>query len=123
MGGQNSVSFRRLLVIGFALSLWVGLGSPDDGMAQPKGQMIIAVDFSVAPTFLNPAESPTMGTPDVFLYASHDALINPLPGNAMAPSPAVSWAGSADGMSDRVQIVPGLDIPLRQPLDGRRCEV
>ena len=98
MGGQESVPLRRLLIIAIALSLWVGFCFPDDGMAQPKGQMILAVDFSLAPTFFDPAETPAMGTPYVFLYAFHDALIKPLPGNAMTPCLAESWTESADGL-------------------------
>jgi len=48
---------------------------------QPEGQLTIAFDASIAPTFL---------------YAMHDALIKPLPGNDMAPCLAESW------MYDRV---------------------
>jgi peptide/nickel transport system substrate-binding protein len=66
-------------------------------IADPKGQMVIAVDFSIAPTWFDPGETPAMGTPYIFLYALHDALIKPLPGNAMAPSLADAWTESADG--------------------------
>ncbi|MGH8070324.1 MAG: ABC transporter substrate-binding protein [Candidatus Entotheonellia bacterium] len=65
--------------------------------ADPKGQMVIAVDFSIAPTWFDPGETPAMGTPYIFLYALHDALIKPLPGNAMAPSLAEAWTESPDG--------------------------
>jgi len=90
MGAQESGPLRRLLVIAIALSICIGLGWVDAGIAQSKGQMIIAVDFSLAPTFFDPAETPAMGTPYVFLYALHDALIKPLPGNAMTPCLAES---------------------------------
>ena len=32
------------------------------------------------------------------LYALHDALVKPMPGNAMAPSLAESWTSSKDGL-------------------------
>jgi hypothetical protein len=75
MGDQESISLHRLLVIALTLSLCIGLGFADAGVAQPRGQMIIAVDFQSAPTFFEPAEPPAMRTRCVFLYALHDALI------------------------------------------------
>ena len=35
----------------------------------------------------------------MFLYAMHDALIKPLPGNDMAPCLAESWKEGADGLT------------------------
>src|SRR6266404_7144199 len=64
----------------------------------PEGQLTVAFDASIAPTFLDPAETPGIGTPFVFLYALHDALIKPMPGNNMAPSLAESWKESPDGL-------------------------
>ena len=69
------------------------------GQGQPPGQLTIAFDASIAPTFLDPAETPGIGTPFVFLYAMHDALIKPLPGNDMAPCLAESWKESPDGLT------------------------
>src|SRR2546425_12361709 len=66
---------------------------------QPEGQLTIAFDASIAPTFLDPAETPGIGTPFVFLYAMHDALIKPLPGNDMAPCLAESWKETPDGLA------------------------
>src|SRR5204862_1758826 len=34
----------------------------------------------------------------MILYALHDALVKPMPGNAMAPSLAESWSVSKDGL-------------------------
>ncbi len=66
--------------------------------AAPDGQLTIAFDATIAPTFLDPAETSGIATPFVFLYALHDALIKPLPGNNMAPCLATSWTESADGL-------------------------
>src|SRR4029434_10564188 len=38
-------------------------------------------------------------TPFMFLYALHDALVKPMPGNPLAPSLAESWTVSPDALS------------------------
>src|SRR5438552_14083349 len=74
----------------------------------PEGQLTVAFDASIAPTFLDPAETPGIGTPFVFLYALHDALLKPMPGNDMAPSLATSWKESADGLTYEFKLREGL---------------
>ncbi|MBI2205696.1 MAG: ABC transporter substrate-binding protein [Candidatus Rokubacteria bacterium] len=68
------------------------------GAQAPDSQIVIAFDVSIAPSFLEPAETSGIATPFVFLYALHDALIKPMPGNNMFPSLAESWQESADGL-------------------------
>jgi len=74
----------------------------------PEGQLTIAFDASIAPTFLDPAETSGIATPFVFLYAMHDALIKPLPGNNMAPCLAESWHESPDGLVYEFKLRQGL---------------
>ncbi|HXJ83123.1 MAG TPA: ABC transporter substrate-binding protein [Candidatus Methylomirabilis sp.] len=76
--------------------------------AQPDGQLTVAFDASIASTFLDPAETQGLGTPFVFLYALHDALIKPLPGNDMAPCLAESWKESPDGLVYEFKLREGL---------------
>src|SRR4029450_7222471 len=52
-----------------------------------------------APTWSDPAETPGIITPFMILYALHDALIKPMPGNPMTPSRAESWSAAKDGLS------------------------
>ena len=66
--------------------------------AQTDDQLTIAFDIAIAASFLDPAETSGLGTPFVFLYALHDALAKPLPGNDMAPCLAESWRESPDGL-------------------------
>ena len=66
--------------------------------AAPEGQMTWALHISLAPTWFDPAETAGTGTPFLVLYALHDALVKPMPGNAMAPSLAESWSASKDGL-------------------------
>jgi peptide/nickel transport system substrate-binding protein len=78
------------------------------GQGQPDSQITIAFDASIASTFLDPAETPGIATPFVFLYALHDALIKPLPGNNMAPCLAESWTESPDGLVYEFKLREGL---------------
>jgi peptide/nickel transport system substrate-binding protein len=67
--------------------------------ASPEGQMTWAVHVSLAPLWFDPADTPTLVTPFMIFYAIHDALVKPMPGQAMAPSLAESWTASADGLN------------------------
>src|SRR5262245_22305175 len=58
----------------------------------PSGQMTWAVQISLAPTWFDPAETSAIITPFMVLYALHDAVLKPLPGQRMAPSLAESWS-------------------------------
>ena len=73
---------------------------------QPSGQMIWAIHVTMAPTWFDPAETPGVITPFMFLYALHDALVKPMPGNPMFPSLATRWEESSDGLT--------YDFELRQ---------
>jgi peptide/nickel transport system substrate-binding protein len=84
---------RALLLVAFTI-----FGAPTLGAAAPDGQMTWAVHISLAPTWFDPAETPGIGTPFMILYALHDALVKPMPGNAMASSLAESWSASKDGL-------------------------
>jgi peptide/nickel transport system substrate-binding protein len=85
---------RRLLVTLLLLAI-PAAGAPP-GHAAPEGQLTWAVHFALAPTWFDPAETSGIITPFVVLYALHDAMVKPLPGNPMAPSLAESWSASPD---------------------------
>jgi peptide/nickel transport system substrate-binding protein len=73
---------------------------------EPSGQMTWAIHITIAPTWFDPAETPGIITPYMFMYAMHDALVKPMPDNPMAPSLATKWSEGADGLS--------YDFELRQ---------
>ena len=64
----------------------------------PSGQMTWAVHFTLAPRWLDPAESEGTITPFLTLYAVHDALLKPMPAGLTTPCLAESWSQSADGL-------------------------
>ena len=106
---RTIVAARALLVVPLLVaSVLVPLAASPAGAAQADGPLTIAFDVSLAPSFLEPAETPGIGTPFVFLYALHDALIKPLPGNNMAPCLAESWRESPDGLAFEFKLREGL---------------
>jgi len=84
-----------------AVSLWLMLAVlvPVAADAAPAGQMTWGVHVTIAPTWFDPAETPGIVTPFMLLYALHDGLVKPMPGNQMAPSLAESWTISKDGLT------------------------
>jgi peptide/nickel transport system substrate-binding protein len=92
---------RSSLACVVLLTLTVALAPPMSApaAAAPEGQITIAVHVSLAPTWFDPAETPGVITPFLTLYALHDALVKPMPGNAWAPSLAESWTASKDGLT------------------------
>src|SRR5919197_1117006 len=85
---------RRLMLWVLALTLaTAALAS-----AAPEGELTSAVHFTIAPTLFEPAETPGLVSPFMFLYALHDALVKPMPDKSMAPSLAESWSVSPDGL-------------------------
>src|SRR5438477_12449478 len=103
-----SIVLVAVVVVGLSAGRPAAQGPPD-------GQLTIAFDASIAPTFLDPAETPGIGTPFVFLYALHDALIKPLPGNDMAPCLAESWKESPDGLVYEFKLREGLKFHNGDP--------
>jgi peptide/nickel transport system substrate-binding protein len=67
--------------------------------AAPEGQMTWGIHISLAPTWFDPAETTGIVTPFMVMYALHDAMMKPMPGDPLAPSLAESWTMSADGLT------------------------
>ena len=55
--------------------------------------------ISLAPTWFDPAETPGIATPYMVMYALHDAMVKPMPGQPLAPSLAKSWTASEDALT------------------------
>src|SRR4029077_701682 len=84
----------------FALiaALLIAAGSGPARAASPANQLTWGGHVSLAPTWFDPAEMSGIITPYMVLYALHDALVKPMPGQTFAPSLAKSWSQSDDGL-------------------------
>src|SRR5262249_17333204 len=90
-------STRRHALALVVLALMVG--APGSARAAgPEGQLTWGVHISLAPTWFDPAETPGIITPFMVMYALHDAMVKPMPGQPLAPSLAESWSLSDDGL-------------------------
>src|SRR6267154_106111 len=63
------------------------------------GQLVYGSHISLAPAWFDPAETSGIVTPFMLLYALHDGLVKPMPGNPAEPCLAESYTASADGLS------------------------
>src|SRR5438552_71996 len=78
------------------------------GQPTPAGEAVIAWHVTIAPTWFDPSTAPPQITPFGMLYALHDALVRPLPGQKMGPSLAESWTESPDGLVYEFKLRRGL---------------
>ena len=92
------MSYRRALVLILATLVLVLAVAPARGLAAPEGQLIWGVHVSLAPLWFDPADTIGMITPFMVLYALHDAMVKPMPGQPTAPNLAESWSVSKDGL-------------------------
>ena len=84
-----------LVALGLVVSLVAG---PHGAGAAPNGQITYASPVALPAAWFDPAEATGILIPFMVYYALHDALVKPMPGNAMAPSLAESWSVSPDGL-------------------------
>ena len=82
--------------------------------AAPDGQVTWGIHISLAPTWFDPAETTGIVTPFMVLYALHDAMVKPLPGNPLAPSLAESWTVSRRRARVRVRPAQRREVPQRR---------
>jgi peptide/nickel transport system substrate-binding protein len=115
--GKEAATVRTVRSL-FATScfLLVSAIGPGPVAAAPEGQMIWGIHISLAPTWFDPAETPGIATPFMILYALHDALVKPMPGNAMAPSLAESWSLSKDGLVQEFVLRQGVKFHNGEPV-------
>src|SRR5262245_10258239 len=96
MGGRRGRSIRLTAVVLIGLLAWGGLADPAAAQAKPEGEMRWALYVTLSPVWFDPGEVVGLLTPFWVLYAIHDALVKPMPGDLMAPSLAESWTVSPD---------------------------
>src|SRR5438128_9387761 len=97
--------------IGCALALvasLVALARGSATAAPAPGEAIFAMHVTIAPSWFDPSTAPPQITPFGILYALHDALVRPMPGQKMGPSLAESWTESPDGLVYEFKLRRGL---------------
>jgi peptide/nickel transport system substrate-binding protein len=88
---------RRLTtVVLLASALLAGGLREAPAQSRPEGEMRFAVYVTLAPVWFDPGEVAGVLTPFWVLYALHDAVVKPMPGNHQTPSLAESWTVSPD---------------------------
>ena len=66
--------------------------------AAPEGTLTWGVHVTLAARWLDPGDTEAFIAPFMVLYAIHDAVVKPMPGNDNTPSLAESWTASKDGL-------------------------
>src|SRR5919109_4686053 len=101
---NRHATYARVLVF---VALVLGVAAPSSA-AEPSGELAVSFHVTLAPTWFDPSTAPPQITPFGILYALHDALVRPLPGQKMGNSLAESWAESADGLTYEFKLRRGL---------------
>ncbi len=96
--GRNGISVTRRDVLAVA-ALGLAAGAPGIARATPQGQLVWGVHISLAPTWFDPADTSGIITPFMVMYALHDAMVKPMPGQVLAPCLAESWSASEDALT------------------------
>jgi peptide/nickel transport system substrate-binding protein len=97
MNGTRTAALHRVIVAtAMCILLGGGLFRPAAAQPRPEGEMRWALYVTLSPQWFDPGEVVGLITPFWVLYAIHDAVVKPMPGNLMTPSLAESWTVSAD---------------------------
>jgi len=109
-------SRRRIIVLLVAAVLTLGSAQQGAGQIAPAGEVVIAWHVTIAPSWFDPSTAPPQITPFGMLYALHDALVRPLPGQKMGNSLAESWTESPDGRVYEFKLRRGLKFHNGDPV-------
>src|SRR5688572_15410315 len=109
-------SSARWIVGLFAISLTTS-AIPAAAVGQPAaGEVVAAWHVTIAPSWFDPSTAPPQIAPFGVLYAIHDALLRPLPGQKIGNSLAESWTESADGRVFEFRLRRGLKFHNGDPI-------
>lgn len=108
----------RLGRLALSALLLLAASLPGAGAAatEPAGKVVIAWHVTISPSWFDPSTAPPQITPFGMLYAIHDALVRPYPGEKMGPSLAESWTESPDALVYEFKLRPNLHFHNGDPL-------
>src|SRR5438876_6771245 len=111
---MNAYATRARVVLLAALA--VAAAAAPALAAEPAGEVTVSFHVTLAPAWFDPSTAPPQITPFGVLYALHDALVRPLPGQKMAPSLAESWTESPDGKVYEFKLRRGVKFHNGEPV-------
>jgi peptide/nickel transport system substrate-binding protein len=100
----------------FLAALLLGMSPSLGDQPQPKGRAVMAWHVTISPSWFDPSTAPPQITPFGMLYAIHDALVRPYPGQKMGASLADSWEESEDGKTYQFKLRPNLKFHNGDPV-------
>ncbi len=106
---------RLIVIVLVAVLVAGGLATDVAAQTKPEGEMRWALYVTISPAWFDPADAVGALTPFWILYAIHDALVKPLPGNLMSPSLAESWTVSPDQLVYEFKLREGLTFHNGDP--------
>src|SRR5215471_2677718 len=115
-GGSKQADLTRRDVLALTALGLVATAPGAARAASPSGQLTWAIHVSLAPTWFDPAETEALITPYMVLYALHDAMVKPMPGNAQTPCLAESWSASPNGLSYEFVLRKGVKFHNGEPV-------
>ena len=116
MISAQSVPWRLAFSLLLAAMLVLGATELSDAAPAPSGRAVMAWHVTIAPSWFDPSTAPPQITPFGMLYAIHDALVRPYPGQKMGPSLAQSWEESEDGLTYTFKLRPELKFHNGDPV-------
>jgi peptide/nickel transport system substrate-binding protein len=114
--GSRARGARCFLVVVFVTSMLLSVLVQGAAGQPAAGEVIIAWHVTIAPSWFDPSTAPAQITPFGILYALHDAVVRPLPGQKMGPSLAESWKESPDGLTYEFKLRRGLKFHNGDPV-------
>ena len=116
MISAQRVLWRLAFSLLLAAMLVLGATAVSEAAPTPSGRAVMAWHVTIAPSWFDPSTAPPQITPFGMLYAIHDALVRPYPGQKMGPSLAESWEESEDGLTYTFKLRPGLKFHNVDPV-------
>src|SRR5262245_26831427 len=116
MRHQRESLMKRVLLAASLIAAGLIIGIAPAVAAPPPGEAVMAWHVTIPPSWFDPSTAPPQITPFGLLYAMHDALVRPYPGQKMGPSLAESWRESPDGRTYEFKLRRGLTFHNGDPV-------
>src|SRR5882762_648406 len=105
---------RWVLIAGLALVAFASTAPA--AAAPPDGTLVIGVHVTLVNRWLDPGDTEGLITPFMVLYALHDGLVKPMPGNISTPSLAESWTLAKDHVTYDFVLRKGIKFHNGEPV-------